>query len=142
MDESIVALRKQLLDTALAIEARLAGLSQEELARPAVWNGLNRNVRFLMHRLTAHLLDHQLQVRKARQAMGVPASEAQGILAQFMAAEAALLGETVGLSAADFERAPAEGEWSAKQVLEHVLATQQKALQSIEDFLAAGEQKA
>jgi hypothetical protein len=141
MDESIVELRKELLRTTLALEERLAGLSEEELKRPAVWNGLNRNVRFLMHRLTAHVADHTLQVRKSRQAMGLAGTEAQGILGQFLVAEAGLVAETMGLSPADFERAPAEGEWSAKEILEHLVSSQQKALQTIEEALSAREQK-
>lgn len=141
MDQAVAEIRKQLFETAMEIESRLAGLSEADLAKPAEWNGLKRNVRFLMHRLTAHVLDHALQVRKARVAMGVPAGEAQGILAQFAAAEAALLGETIGLAAAEFERAPADGEWSAKQVLEHVVSSQKRALQQIEEALAAGDQQ-
>ncbi|MDA8217782.1 MAG: hypothetical protein M0Z94_09225 [Dehalococcoidales bacterium] len=132
MDQSIVDMRNQLQAMSLEIEAALAGLTEADLNKPANWTGKDTNVRFLLHRLTAHVLDHTLQIRKARRAMGIAPSETQMILSQFMEAEAAMLGECAGLSAEQFEKGPAAGEWSAKQVLEHVLTTQKKALESIQ----------
>jgi hypothetical protein len=136
VDQSIVDLRNQLLATGLEIERRLAGLTEADLALPATWRGQEFNIRFLLHRLAAHLRDHELQVRKTRRALGAPPSEAQMILAQAMEARAALLGECVGLSAEQFEAAPAEGEWSAKQVLEHAVAVEKRNLETLEKVLA------
>ncbi len=121
------------------IETRLAGLSEKQLASPATWQGLNRHARFLMHRLTAHVSDHGLQLRKGRQAMGVPMSEAQGILAQFAIAQMAMLAENFGLSEEEYVKAPTEGEWSAEQVIAHVIEVERRTLQQIEDAVAAAE---
>jgi len=141
MDQSIRDLRQQLATTAADIETRLAGITEEDLARPATYAGKEFSVRFVVHRLAAHAREHALQVRKARRALGVPESEAQMIVAQFLEAEAALLGETVGLTATQFAQAPAEGEWSVKQVLEHLLASQKRFLETIEQSLG-GPRKA
>ncbi len=136
MDKSMLELRRQMLEAALLIQERLEGLSEADLNKPIMWSGIQRNVRFMMHRLAAHSQDHALQIRKNRQAIGAPASEAQNILAQFLDADAELLGETIGLGDAQYLRSPAEGEWSTTEVLEHVLKIENRYLEQIEAALA------
>ena len=114
MDKSILELRRQMLEAAMQVPERLEGLSEADLNKPITWSGTPRNVRFMMHRLGAHAQDHALQIRKNRQAIGAPASEAQNIVAQFLDADAELLGETIGLGDAQYGQPPAEGEWSTK----------------------------
>jgi hypothetical protein len=135
MDDPMGALRDQLLAVGHEVESRLQNLTEEDLAKPATWGGRELTVRFIAHRLASHARDHELQVRKNRRALDVQPTEAQMILAQAAEARMSLLGECIGLDLEQFEMAPAEGEWSVKEVLEHVIAVERRYLASIEAAL-------
>ena len=137
MEKSSLHVQTELVQTAHAIAQRLQGLSEADLAKPAQWHNTDFSVRFLLNRLTGHLLDHLNQLHKVRQGIGQPPTEAQMILGQYFAAQALVLGELVGLSEAQLAQPQREGEWSANQVLDHLLNSQKKALADIEKAVAA-----
>ncbi|MCL5109277.1 MAG: DinB family protein [Chloroflexi bacterium] len=128
-------LQLELVATSRQIAERLQRLSEEDLKKPAPWHNTDFTVRFLLHRLAGHCLDHLNQLHKVRQGIGVAQSEAQMILNQYFVTQAAILGELVGLSEEQLAQPQAEGEWSANQVLEHLLTSQRNMLVSIEKAL-------
>ncbi|MHB1134498.1 MAG: DinB family protein [Chloroflexota bacterium] len=137
MDKSSLHLQTELVQTAHAIAQRLQDLSEAELATPAPWHNTDFTVRFVMHRLTGHCLDHLNQLKKVRQGIGAPPSEAQNILAQYFEAQGAILGYLAGLSEEQLAQPQGEGQWSANQVLEHLATSQKGLLATIEKALAA-----
>jgi hypothetical protein len=139
MDQSVESMKAELLAVGRQVQERLQGLTEADLAKPATWLGREVTVRFVMHRFSAHARDHALQLRKTRRGIEVPASEAQMILAQVAEARAALLGECIGLTDEQFERAPADGEWSAKQVLDHMIAIEKRNLAALDEALKAAD---
>ena len=58
------------------------------------------------------------------------------ILGQYTVAQAAVLAELVGLSEEQLAQPQAPGEWSANQVLDHLLTSQKRMLETIEAALA------
>ena len=137
MEKSSLHLQTELVQTAHAITQRLQGLTEAELATPAPWHNTDFTVRFLMHRLTGHCLDHLNQLKKVRQGIGAPPNEAQNILAQYFEAQGAVLGYLAGLSDEQLAQPQREGEWSANQVLDHLLTSQKNMLATIEKALAS-----
>lgn len=136
MEKSSQELQRQLVDLTFQIAAKLQGLTEAQLAASAPWHNTNFTVRFLLHRLAGHCADHLNQLHKVRRGIAAPPSEAQMILGQYLVAQAAVLGELVGLSEVQLAQPQAPGEWSANQVLEHLLDSQRRMLESIEVALA------
>jgi hypothetical protein len=135
MARTSLELQQELVATTNQIAQHLQGLTEQDLKKPARWHDADFTVRFLMHRLAGHCLDHLNQLHKVRHGIGVEQSEAQMILNQYFVAQSAILGELVGLSEQQLAQPQAEGEWSANQVLEHLLTSQKNMLASIEKAL-------
>lgn len=133
---SSLELQKQLVELTFQIAQKLQGLTEADLAKPAPWHNTDFTVRFLLHRLAGHCADHLNQLRKVRQGISAPPSEAQMILGQYTVAQAAVLAELVGLSEEQLAQPQAPGEWSANQVLDHLLTSQKRMLETIEAALA------
>ncbi len=111
--------------------AELTDMPREELrfaADAPRWTSVRR----LLLRLGDHLRDHTTQLAEAREAIGAAPTMPQRILAQAMIAQGYLLGAMVGLRDEDLDTPPAPGEWTARQVLEHILSTQAGYLEAIQ----------
>jgi hypothetical protein len=78
-------------------------------------------IRTMYYQFISHVTEHSVQIMKTRSLLGLDQSEAQLILAQVQNLQGQLEGLLIGLSDEEFNREP-EGEWSVKQVLDHVLA--------------------
>jgi uncharacterized protein YukE len=120
----MAAVQAQVLDA-------LAGLPREEFRYETEqwrWN----TVRRVLLRLGDHLREHTTQLVEAREAAAGPPTMTQRILAQAMEAYGYWLGAMVGLSDEDLDQAPAPGEWTPRQVLEHMISSQSGYLDTIQ----------
>lgn len=101
------------------------GLSDAQLGRPWAWRDYaEEGLRFAL--LTAHhlLRDLAAALEAERSLSGPPPSHAQRILAQFHDAYRDLTGVLAGVREDELDRAPAEGEWPLRTVIEHVLGAE------------------
>ena len=86
----------------------------------------------MFYRFIAHEVEHTVQLAKTLQMLGAAQGEAQLILKSLQSARGELEGMMVGLSDEDLDREPAEGEWSARQVIEHILQVEEAYTRRIE----------
>lgn len=114
------AVQQQILDELTAMPR--AELKYE--ADGGRWN----TVRRVMLRFGDHVREHTTQLVAAREATGAAQSMPQRMLARAMEAYGYFLGAMVGLEDEQLDRAPEPGEWSARQVLEHMIAIQRSYL--------------
>ena len=88
------------------------------------WNTLRR----IMLRFGDHLREHTTQLAAAREATGATQTMPQRMLARAQEAYGVFLGAMVGLRDEDLDKAPEPGEWSPREALEHMIATQRQYL--------------
>jgi hypothetical protein len=103
------------------IVRELAQLSEADCRSPAQWNGIQRNVNFLLRAFSLHELDHLQHVHKLLAARGQRFSEAQILLSKAQALRGELEALLLSLSDAEFD-APGAGpeDWSIRQLVEHL----------------------
>ncbi len=122
--------RTRMAEVERRLLAELEELPREEMRfvtdQPR-WN----TVRRVLLRLGDHMREHTTQLVEAREAVGAAPTMPQRILAQAMQAYGCFLGATVGLTDEDLDRAPAPGEWSPRQVLDHLVENQASYLDLI-----------
>ena len=123
--------------------AALTTISREEL-RYATGHERWSSARRVMLRFGDHLREHALQVRLVRQHSQRLPTEPQDMLALAEQAWGDVLASVVGLSDDDLDRVPAPGQWSVRQVFEHMIKSEAAYRKMIEKackdkVLAAGE---
>ena len=91
------------------------------------WN----TVRRVMLRFGDHLREHTTQLVAARESINALQSMPQRLLARAQEAYGALLGAVVGLQDEHLDQTPEPGEWSVRQILEHMISTQKDYLEMI-----------
>lgn len=102
----------------MRILARLASLSDADLAAPAPWRGREgADVRYAL----LHWTLEQEQDAVVRARTSYSGSEAQRILGLAQVAYGDLRGLLAGVSADLLDRRPREGEWSARETLVHTV---------------------
>jgi len=103
------------------IVRELAQLADADCRYPAQWNGVQRNVNFLLRALSLHELDHVQHLHKLLAARGRGFSEAQILLSKAQALRGELEALLLSLSDEEFD-APGAGpeDWSIRQLVEHL----------------------
>jgi hypothetical protein len=97
-------------------------LPDSELEREWVWGSYkSEGVRFAYFRTYEDLRQLVVQIGQKRGASGMQLSDAQRILAQYHAAYMDLQAVLLGVEERYFEEPPAEGEWSIRRVLAHIV---------------------
>jgi thioredoxin family protein len=110
----------------------LLGLEDGDCAKPVEWNNGTQSVNRILRQLTGHALDHFQHLHRLLQARGRPLTEAQLLLMKAEAAQAELVTLIRSLSDTEFTQiGPKEGDWSAAQILEHVLGNERKYREAI-----------
>ena len=112
------------------ILSELASMETEEL-RYATDSPRWNSVRRVMLRFGDHLREHTTQLVAAREAIGATQTMPQRMLARSMEAVGALHGALVGLDDSDLDESPEPGEWSPRQVLEHMIEVQAMYLEMV-----------
>ncbi len=105
--------------------ARLTlNLADADLERPWNWEEYDEGVRFAFFRTYEELRELAVELRSQRQQMARPQSMAQHQLAQYHAAYQDLRAVVLGVDDELALRPPAEGEWSLRDTLVHVIRTE------------------
>jgi hypothetical protein len=103
------------------IVRELSQLSEADCKVPAQWNGVPRNVNFLLRVLSLHELDHLQHLNKLLGARGRHFSEAAILLSKAQALRGEVMALLLSLSDEEFEAGgPGPDDWSARQVVEHL----------------------
>jgi uncharacterized damage-inducible protein DinB len=116
-----------MIDTSLArAVARFAAVTLEmpdsALDRPWAWGAYDsEGVRFAFFRSYEELRELSTNIAAERSAHGPAVSTAQRILAQYHLAYRDLGATLLGISDDQADRSPAEGEWSLRQVVAHIV---------------------
>ena len=119
--EAVAELRRE---RALTLDA-LLGLSEDDVKERIDWRGSQQSVNMRLQLFSGHLLDHQQHLLKLLAARGRTLSTAEDMLMK-AAGEMAQF-EVLCLALNDSEFAaggPEEGDWSAKEVIEHVASSE------------------
>ncbi len=113
----------------------LQDVADEQMLVTSKWRDRTVDVRFFFYRLVAHQVEHTVHLSKTLHGLGVAQSEAGLILSNIQAARGELEGMLVGLTDEDLDRVPAEGEWPARKVLEHIMEAEESYTRRIENAL-------
>lgn len=100
--------------------ARLASLSDDDLPRPVAFRGTPSDARYAL--VYATLEREQAAVVRAR--IRYAGTEAQRILGLAQVAYGDLRGLLAGMDGAALDRAPGEGQWSARETLRHTIGVE------------------
>ena len=114
---------------------RLQNVTEEQMLAPTTYGDRQVNARFMFYRLIAHEVEHTVHLAKTLQSLGIAQSEAGLILKNLQAARGELEGMLVGLTSEDLDRVPAEGDWPVRQVVQHILDTEESYAGKIEEAL-------
>lgn len=129
-NEKVTALLAELRRQREATLAAYTDINREEL-RYATGHERWSSARRVMLQFSNHLREHALQIRLVRKGLQRQPSEPQDMLALGEQAWGDVLAACLGLSDDDLDRAPAPGQWSVRQVLEHLIKTEQAYRQMI-----------
>ena len=132
VQETIERMREQRKST----QERLKDMAEEHMLAPTTYGKRDVTVRYMFYRLIAHEVEHTIHIAKTLDALSAAQSEAQRILARLQAATGELESMLVGLSDEDLDREPAEGEWSVRQVIDHILEGEEFYCRQIEAGIA------
>jgi hypothetical protein len=117
----------------------LGSLSEADCRYPAEWAGLQRNVNFLLRVFSLHELDHLQHLHKLLAARGRHFSEAQILLSKAQALRGELLALVLSLDEEEFNASgPGEGDWSIRQLIEHLADVDSRYAENIRRSVQAG----
>ena len=135
MDQELRKLLAEIAQVQAEVMDKMADVSQEEL-RFKTSNWRWNTARRVMLRFGDHVREHTTQLVED---IGAAQTMPQRMLARAQEAYGGLLGAVVGLQDEDLDKPPAEGEWTIRQILEHILQTQSWYLQRIQEALQSRE---
>jgi hypothetical protein len=114
----------------------LLTLTDEDCAKPVQHEGRPMRIGRMLRNFTSHSLDHYQHLIRLLQARGRDLTEAQLLLMKAEAAQAEFTALLRSLSDAEFtEPGPNDGDWSASQVLDHVVGNEIKYRDAILEAL-------
>ena len=120
------------------IVRELAQISEADCRLPAEWAGIQRNVNFLLRAFSLHELDHMQHLHKLLGRRGRTFTEPQMLLAKAQALRGELMALLLSLSDEEFEsNAGIDGDWSPRQMVEHLSEIDQRYATTIRDTVAA-----
>ncbi len=132
VDDILARLRSSLDETI----GKLEDVEEEQMLLTIPSSRASNNVRQIFYRLLGHEYEHTVHMVKALTGLGVEQTEAQLILSRIRSAQGQLQGLLVGLSDEDLDRSHAEGEWTPRQVVEHIIEVHQMYSRGILEALA------
>jgi uncharacterized damage-inducible protein DinB len=105
----------------------LLSLDDPDCRLPVVREGRTQTVNQVLRAFSSHVLDHQQHLVRLLQGRGYRFREAALLLAKANAALAEFEALVLALDNEEFEMSgPATGDWSARQVLAHVVDTERR----------------
>lgn len=106
----------------------LEDLKEDELPLPCTERG---NIRQVIELLIWHERDHYGQLYKNRRDAKVGHKSINLLMSELLAARGMVEGMMLGLTSKELDMAPKEGEWSIRQVAEHLMETEKRFRQRI-----------
>lgn len=106
---------------------------QREELQYAADSPRNFTVRRNMISFTDHIEEHVTQIEAARASLSADPTMAQRMLMRVARAYGDLYASLVGLDDAQLDQAPEPGEWSVRQVLEHIVGGQQRSIARVRE---------
>ena len=131
-DTQTRAYMKRLGTVQTQIRDALSDLTREELTY-ATDSAKFYTVRRMLLLLTTHVEEHTTQLEAARVDAGAAPTMPERILGRTEAACGEFLAAMLGLDDAELDATPEPGEWSAREVIEHVISVQEGVLVQILD---------
>lgn len=122
MDEKLAELEGRLAQSRAELLAALEGLSPEELDQRPSDGG--RSLRQILHLLADHESDHIFHLLRARRGAGSRVSEVHRLLAELAEVRGRLLANLAGLRQEHLDLEWEDGEWTVRQILEHLGETE------------------
>lgn len=107
---------------------QMQDIAPAELDAKSVWMGVPLTVRFRILLLGYHMQEHAEHIRKWRGQVGREMSEAQVLLARLAVARGATEAALVGVPDHLLDVDPGNGEWTLRQILEHVDLVQDRLM--------------
>lgn len=121
----------------------LAGLTDADLATRIEWRGGTQPVNQRVMAFGTHMIDHQQHLLRLQIARGRPLTAAEYLWVKNAALAAELEAMCLVLDDAEFSaQGPEEGDWSAEQILEHVIRTERNYRERILSGLEAARASA
>lgn len=106
--------------------AALSGLSEAQLNQLIVWRGGKIDLRFLLMQLADVDDERRVRFEQSLTAEGWARSETRAILAELALSRGQALAALAGLPEEQLDAVPAPGEWSVREVLGHIINTEQR----------------
>lgn len=130
---------KEMLETMRERRAKtleqVLSVPEDQMLAPAKYGDRDVNVRFMFYRLVTHQIEHTIHLTKTLNALGINQGEAGLILKSLQVASGELEGLMVGLTDEDLDRSPGEGDWTLREVLEHILSAEKSYSSRIDEAL-------
>jgi len=98
----------------------LENVTDEELRAPCRWAGIDIDLRFLILRYSMHDREHTAHLRKWRQQVGRPQTEAESLLGATWQLNGDFEGAFIGATDGILDQGTGDGEWTTRQVLAHI----------------------
>jgi hypothetical protein len=111
---------------------RFGGIDPARLEEERSWRGAPSTLRFLFNWLSEGTQSRRLRILRTAEQLGRRLSEAQQAVVLLGAARGRLRGALLCVPDEICDRAPAEGEWNARQLLGHVIATDERYRLAVE----------
>ena len=112
----------------------LSRATENHMGDVGPWGDQQLPIRAMVYRLINHEIEHTVHAVKTLRDLGIIKSEIELVLARLQEARGYLEGVLVGVSDQQFDLAP-EGEWSLRQVLEHIVSTEDTYSKRIQEAL-------
>ncbi len=110
----------------------LLRLPDADCSLEVTWWGRQQSINQRLRAFTAHALDHFQHLHRLLQARGHRFTEAQLLLMKAHAAQAEFVAMVLALTDEEFAaEGPVEGDWSAGQVVEHMIETEREYRENI-----------
>ncbi len=138
-EQAVAVLREERTQTLRA----LSGLTDQDLATRIEWRGGQQPVNARVMGLGTHMIDHQQHLLRLLFARGRGLTAAEYLMVKNAALLAELEAMVLVLGDADYTaQGPVEGDWSAEQILEHVIRAERNYRERIVVGLAAAKAEA
>lgn len=119
-----------------ALGQRLAMVPESQMGTLGAWGEQQMPIRSMFYRFISHEVEHTIQAAKTLRDLGIVPDEARLILGLLHEAQGKLEGLLVAVTDDEFDQAP-QGEWSLREVLEHIIKVEDIYAGRIEQALAA-----
>ena len=131
---SVAEILKRMREKHDDLNARLGAVPESRMGDRGAWGQRQKPIRIMFYQLVNHEIEHTVHAVKTLRDLGIVPTEAQLILGRLQEARGRLEGMLAGLSDEDLDRVP-DGEWSLRQVLEHIMEAEASYSRRIEDAL-------